>query len=194
MKNNYYLVRHGQSTANEAHIIICKPSVAIAEYGLTEKGRIEAQQTADYLKQNMSNQPIIYTSDFLRAIETAQILTTRFQSEAIVDTRLRERDFGELHGQADTLYNEVWDLDATPSRNSFGVEPLPHLLQRMEELILEVEVTYAHKNIILVSHGDPLMAINTYWQGKATPFMVPDFQNAEVRKLGSPKTEFQPTV
>ena len=45
-KNHYLMVRHGESTANVQGLVVTDPAVGCAQYGLTEKGKYQAQQAA----------------------------------------------------------------------------------------------------------------------------------------------------
>ena len=44
MRNRFYAVRHGESAANEAAIVVSAPEHGVPGYGLTTLGRHQAQQ------------------------------------------------------------------------------------------------------------------------------------------------------
>lgn len=178
-------MRHGHSRANEEGLIISNPSSAISGYGLTQKGEDEVRKVATLLRGHINGSPIVCSSDFLRAQRTAEIMVDQLGGKLMVDKRLRERDFGKLNGQSDLRYHEVWDLDSNLDNDIFDVESVRNLVERVKGLLDSLESRFSGEDIILVSHGDPLMAINTYVQHGDIKFLVPDFENAEVRLLGS---------
>jgi probable phosphoglycerate mutase len=83
LKNKYYLLRHGQSTANVAEIISSARSLAYTDtHGLTDtgyqQGKDSAKQLLDLLdseeerKDNKSRRLVFVSSPFARAKQTAQ--------------------------------------------------------------------------------------------------------------------------
>jgi probable phosphoglycerate mutase len=193
MNNSYYLLRHGESTANKQGIIACKPSTSCSGYGLTEKGVQQATTTATWLKEHLTEPVLVYASDYLRAKQTARIVAEKLGVNVIEDTRLRERDFGALDGESDTLYGSVWAYDASPKERTLGAESLEQLTKRVMGLIHEIEQQYRGYSIVLASHGDPLVALQSYvLHNEVIPGGGHPFQNAEVRKLDEPSTLIAP--
>ena len=79
LKNQYYMLRHGQSTANIAEIISSSRSLAYSEkHGLTafgyEQGKDSANELLDILeKEGASGQKVVFVSSpFARAKQTAE--------------------------------------------------------------------------------------------------------------------------
>lgn len=143
-------MRHGQSEANEAGIIVSDPASGRERFGLTETGRAQAAVSL----QNTAVRPaLIVSSDFLRARETADIAAEFFQCTAVTDARLRERFFGSYNGTSDDHYRIVWAHDERGESPGEGVELPEHVLARALSVIEDLEKT-ASGTIILVSHGD----------------------------------------
>ncbi|MFP3386557.1 histidine phosphatase family protein, partial [Tritonibacter sp. SIMBA_163] len=64
-------------------------------------------------------------SDFLRTTQTAARVATAFALDMQKEERLRERHFGELDGQADNHYPQVWAFDAKSAEHTqWQVEPV----------------------------------------------------------------------
>lgn len=85
------IVRHGQS---EHHVR--KLTGGWTDTPLTEIGREQARRVAARLKAEMGNREItLYTSDLVRAGETAQHIAEAFGVQPVVDDRLREHNNGE---------------------------------------------------------------------------------------------------
>ncbi len=162
MKNRYYAFRHGQSRANVEGIIISDPAVGTKEYGLTEEGRRQAKASVAKLSQLVSD-PLIISSDFRRAAETAELVRDALGVESILfDVRLRERFFGEWEGTCHANYSTAWKRDEfDPDQDYKGAESGCAVQERMWAVIESLEAEYEGRNIILVSHGDPLMLLQT---------------------------------
>lgn len=153
-------MRHGHSQANQQGVIVSTPACGIDKFGLSEKGE---QQLVQLVADWQWPVPMrIVHSDFLRTTQTAAHVAARFGLAASVDTRLRERHFGELEGQSDDCYPSVWALDALDAEHQHhGVEAVSGVACRMRAVIEEWEQTVSGETIVLVSHGDPLQILLT---------------------------------
>lgn len=139
----------------------------------------------------------IFSSDFLRATETATIFASIlrkynipiYQNDILLETRLRERYFGEFNGETDTRYQDVWDEDIHDANHvKFGVESPNSVLERTTRFIVELEDLLSSSSsssslskedkeqegkqkdrekcnrpwkVILVAHGDVLQILQT---------------------------------
>jgi len=75
-RNNYYLLRHGQSEANVAGLIVSGEE-GLTRYGLTAQGRKQATAAAQQLQSLLAERSTavhVFSSDFLRAFQTAEIV------------------------------------------------------------------------------------------------------------------------
>ena len=100
---------------------------------------------------------ICYMSPMLRTVETAFILVGD-RVETVPDTRLLERDMGELSGQSREKYDAVtyWDYDLNCS--SLGVEPVQDVFKRCQEFLDYVIKKHSGEHILIVSHGAVIRA------------------------------------
>jgi probable phosphoglycerate mutase len=88
------LVRHGQS---EHHVRGL--TGGWTDTPLTEIGHEQAVRVAARLKEELGQTPItLYTSDLLRAGETARHIARAFGVEPVADPRIREHNNGEGAG------------------------------------------------------------------------------------------------
>ena len=159
-RNRYLLMRHGHSQANQQGVIVSSPERGIERFGLSEHGEQQlAQLVADWQWPVPTR---VVHSDFLRTRQTAAHVAARFGLVPSVDTRLRERNFGELEGQGDDHYPSVWALDAEDAEHRhYQVEGLSGVASRMQAVIAEWEQQVSGETILLVSHGDPLQILLT---------------------------------
>lgn len=90
------IVRHGESEHNKIEKDV-KIFCGAIDINLTEEGK----QSAIYLQDNEYIKSIerIYSSDLIRAYDTARLSTEKLGLEIKVDTRLRERSLGKFDGR-----------------------------------------------------------------------------------------------
>jgi broad specificity phosphatase PhoE len=166
LHNHYYLLRHGQSTANVAEVISSdRFTLAYAtKHGLTEtgyqQGRDAATQLLDQL-QPMSrpgDRIVFVSSPFARARQTAKACLDALQKEnhdrvismqltlddsILLNDLLVERSFGRLDNEAIYTYAYVWPLDKfNATHTAFDVESVAAVCTRLRQLVLELEERY----------------------------------------------------
>jgi probable phosphoglycerate mutase len=187
LRNAYYAMRHGESHANKLGIIVSDPEKGkLAEFGLTKLGR---EQTRISAENNLELGPdtIIVCSPFSRAKETAEIAGKILcVKELIIVQNLRERYFGRYEGVSYRGYKKSWGND-THNLNYHGHfgESVNDVLKRMLSVVVMLEINYIDKNILLVSHGDPLQILECYFKGVSPGRHreMKHLENAEIRRL-----------
>src|SRR5260370_65785 len=91
------IARHGQTKHNLDHRY-----QGITDAPLNKTGLIQASQLADRLANEKID--VIYSSDLMRCIQTAELVTKKNGLNINSDGRLREISFGEWEGMS---YNEI---------------------------------------------------------------------------------------
>jgi len=186
LKNRYYAFRHGESKANVEGIIVSDPAIGTAKYGLSEKGRGQVEESATRLSAVVFR-AVIVTSDFLRTIETAEIVRRVSGVDSVrLDQRMRERQFGRWEGARYTHYSDTWQKDTVdPEQMVDGVESANAVRRRMVDAVLSLEADFSGCDIVLVSHGDPLRLLQTAFEGMDTALnrTLPYFETAGWRLL-----------
>jgi len=153
MNNIYFFMRHGQSKANVKHIIISDPKNGVKHYGLSALGK---QQAKDSIKANkdLDKNTIIYSSDFKRARDTAEIVSNYLKSKKpILRKELRERFLGDYEKGKEDIFDQLWSEDLK-GRTLKSVESVVSVAIRINTLIQEIEKKHKGKTILLVAHGD----------------------------------------
>ncbi len=188
MNNNYYIMRHGESVANKEKKIISNPDIGTVQYGLTENGKsavLDAFSSFD--KKDLISR--IISSDFLRAMETAELVLKESGINTIEKTiLLRERFFGNYDSCDDECYNIVWDADKSSQYNcDNGVESPYEVAERVKKLLSNCEENYENETILFVSHGDTLQIMQTVFSGQKahTHREIRHLEKAEIRHLGT---------
>ncbi len=153
-KITFYLVRHGEAENNVRHILNSAP--VKKEYSLTEKGREQAQATAQYLATVGAD--VLYSSPILRARETADIIARATGLFVEIDDRLWEVGMGRFNGRSREELLEKYpepEMRLSPDVAD-GMESFLHVHGRLGDFLRELSKAHSGKKVIVVSHGDPL--------------------------------------
>jgi probable phosphoglycerate mutase len=191
LANRYHVMRHGQSKANAAGVIVSAiDSDRSGDWGLSELGGRQALAAAE--SSGLPAGTAIWSSDFSRARETAEIVRACLGAPAVALTdALRERSFGELEGSAVGNYGRVWAADEATADGtgtgsaSLGVEAAAAVLDRATALVAGLERRYSGRDVLLVSHGDTLQILQAGFLrlDPSRHRRVPHLETAEIREL-----------
>lgn len=145
------LVRHGQSEWNAAG-----RWQGQADPPLSDLGRDQAFQAA----RRLGTVDLIACSDLQRAADTAMILSEMLGvGPVVVDPRLRERDAGAYSGLTRAEIDEQFPGYLEERREPPGWEGDGALLARVHECLHELAVAYAGAEIVVVTHGGCVYAL-----------------------------------
>jgi probable phosphoglycerate mutase len=155
--------RHGESEANVQQVYWNQPE----RYGLTPKGRQQAEALADALAGFRF--AALYCSPVLRAVETAEIVGRRFGLTPQVADGLREYHVGILEGktysqETEDLYWQAklqWIEGGNPGARIEGGESYNDIAARFMPMIAGLEARYrdTRAHLLLISHGGTLGAM-----------------------------------
>ncbi|HDQ16714.1 MAG TPA: hypothetical protein ENN31_01165 [Candidatus Vogelbacteria bacterium] len=152
--NQYWVMRHGQAESNVKNIL---SSALDNQHDLSELGRQQVKDKIAELKK-LDIDLIIY-SPLLRTKNTASLVANLLglkDDKLIADERLREIEFGqfELKSVDDYINHFSGNLDRF-ERAPVGGENLKDVLQRVSDVLFEVEEKYKNKKILFVTHETP---------------------------------------
>jgi broad specificity phosphatase PhoE len=152
--NRLLLVRHGENPANVTREFSCRK----VDHSLTEKGKLQAKQTAEFLSRVAVDE--IWASPLRRAYETADAIARFHPHDVRILEDLREMDVGKLEGmepQADAwkLYAAVLREWLTGNREaSFpGGESRRQLVVRFRRALETLTQGRPGRTIVVVGHG-----------------------------------------
>ncbi|MEA2447654.1 MAG: hypothetical protein QOK47_1291 [Actinomycetota bacterium] len=143
------LVRHGATDWN-----INKRAQGQADIALTEKGKLQALDTAEQLKN--FDVDAVYSSDLSRARDTAKAIADVQGLEVIEDPRFREIDQGEWTGLPVDEIKQRWPDLWGPARHYStrpGGESPQQVRERALEALKEAVAQNEEGTIVVVSHG-----------------------------------------
>ena len=145
-----YLVRHGQTEWNKRGLLQGQIDIP-----LNDAGRSEAAQLNQ--KLHAVNFGACYSSDLLRATETARILIGPRHLALKTDQRLRERMYGPWEGRAPGEF-----LNALAKGESqAGVESDEAILDRVLPALYEIANANTGAHVLVVTHGGVLRVLLT---------------------------------
>lgn len=172
-----YLVRHGQSNGNaEGRFGGHSPTP------LSALGKKQAEMTARALAKEKIH--VIYSSDLLRAVQTAEPLAKILDLPIIATAAFRERKVGVLEGKTfdESKAEYPRDYYALVNRNVHhvitGGESYRQLLKRATRELDEILHAHRGENIVIVSHTGAICFLTLYLVGainrytRTTPWLV----------------------
>ena len=174
-----YLMRHGADPSDRYG--------GWSEYGLTEKGIKQVHIT----KSKLCNQDItqIFSSDLVRARETAEIIADELSLEITYLPQFRESNNGHLAGMLKTEAAEkypgiYWSAlewtEAWP-----GGESPKQFFERIQGAWYEFRQRVGENNVLLVSHGGVMNVILCLenaipYTNKETHFQIGDAEIVQI--------------
>ena len=164
-QRNLILVRHGQSEWNEKNLF-----TGWENPGLTDKGKLEAENAGRLIKNLDINFDFLYTSALTRAQLTGTIILSELKQTTIPiekDKALNERFYGDLQGLNKDECRQKWGEEKVQIwRRSYDKGPpggetlketgervIPYYLEKIEPHI------FNGANIIIAAHGNSLRSL-----------------------------------
>ena len=137
------------------------------DWGLSELGIKQANIIGKKLKKELSGQSfIMYSSDLLRAKQTADSIGKYLDLSPILRAELRERNLGRCCGKSVQWLRENLEMQekTIDDRLFSDAESRRDEWNRLQPFFDEVMAS-DDENIIIVSHGDLLSVFNTMFLG-----------------------------
>lgn len=161
-----WLVRHGQTDWNLTGRWQGQASDAP---GLNETGRNQAQIASEKVKGLEIS--AIYSSDLLRARQTAEVIAIPFGIPVILEPRLREIDLGKWEGMLSEDIEAQYPKElAERARDPFHT-PAPdgeapfEVTERVLEAVKEIVNRHLNEPVVIVAHGISLAVIICHAEG-----------------------------
>lgn len=136
-------------------------------WDLTDHGKNQAEKIGQNLaKEILNKQWVMYSSDLLRAKNTANIVGEVLGIKPVIREELRERNLGSAIGKSVTwLHENQIVLEKTIDDKCLkDAESRREVWERLKPFYDEI-MNCKDENIIIVSHGDTLSIFNAMWLG-----------------------------
>ena len=137
------------------------------DWDLTELGKQQADNIGNNLKTELEGKDfIIYSSDLLRARQTAEIVAQHFGVTPILKKELRERNLGKCCGKSvQWLRENIECQEKTIDDRLFSdAESRRDEWNRLKPFFDSIMADDS-ENILIVSHGDLLSVFNAMFLG-----------------------------
>ncbi len=137
------------------------------DWELSELGVAQAEKIGEKLKTELAGRNfVMYSSDLLRAKQTAEHVGKHLGLEPILKTELRERNLGKCCGKSVQWLRENLECQekTVDDRLFSDAESRRDEWNRLKPFFEEI-MANDEENIIIVSHGDLLSVFNAMFLG-----------------------------
>ena len=159
------LVRHGQGENNLNDLIGGWSNVTLTELGIKQ-----AQAVADRLNEELKEDYTVYSSDLMRAKQTAEIICEKLGKTPTYAVGLREHNPGIVSGMAREKAEELLqDVSGPPLewRPFPEAENAGEFYKRVSSFM--DKLVEKEERVIVVSHGGTIQNIIRWWIGSPLP-------------------------
>ena len=151
-----YIIRHGQTELNNAHVLQGR-----SDFPLNEKGITQAREAGRWLADRGIVFSYIYSSPLKRAVRTAELIAS--ETPILIDDRLIEMDYGQYEGM--DLNNPAPEVaaffdDFVNSPTPEGMEPLASVVQRAGAFLEDIKDLPG--NILISTHAIAMKGVLEY--------------------------------
>ncbi|MBI3842729.1 MAG: histidine phosphatase family protein [Thaumarchaeota archaeon] len=152
-------LRHAQAKNNVDRILAGRRE----GIPLTKKGIEQANKIATFLEPLKIS--AIYSSPIERALHTAKIIADKLDASYQIDERITEIEMGTFSGmnyedmfeKYGNVFLRFYQNDPVIEKN--GVETFSNVKKRVLEMVNHCSAVHEDKNVLLVTHMDPIKAI-----------------------------------
>ena len=184
-----FLVRHGETRWNAAHIVQGHTDIA-----LNEKGESQANERGESLRHIQFD--AAYSSDLIRARRTTELVLLERKLAIVTTEALRERNFGLYEGKPmDSKHKELCELlskyNSHPIIQEGRVETNEQIVARVFTFLREVSIAHQNQTVLVGTHGGILRQVLIHL-GFATEAALPagSVKNLAYVELESDGVEF----
>jgi len=158
-RNTYFLLRHGKAISNKEKIVSSWPEKF--KNGLTEEGAEQIRDILPCLKNEHID--LIFSSDVLRAKQTAEIIAEELGLKVNFDKKLREIDMGIFNGGSEENWNNFFGTNENRYTKNppQGGETYRDIKKRVIDFLQETDKKYKDKRILIISHGCILFSLQS---------------------------------
>ena len=143
-----YILRHGQTDANKAHLLQGR-----SNRPLNEEGILQARQAGEWFQTNDIQFKDVYSGPLQRAIQTTEIASGITPQ---IDERLTEMDYGsyedmDLRNPNPEITEFFRDFIHVPA--PAGMEPLEEVTGRLGAFLADLAQNPVEGNVLISTHA-----------------------------------------
>ncbi|MDR7080531.1 broad specificity phosphatase PhoE [Neobacillus niacini] len=196
---NIYLIRHGEAEHNVDKTVMAHTHDS--QHSLTELGHKQAQVTAEFFKTIVTPRTVLYSSPYLRTIQTAKAIHSQLPEEVpfFESPLVREWELGNLYDFTDRTPEKKKEFKAAGQfyfRFQNG-ESLADVYLRatmfMHTVVERARRQQRYENVVVVSHGAFIHMLLTFlmnWPTEELKNFKP-VENASVIKINEVNGDYQ---
>ncbi|SDN26103.1 histidine phosphatase family protein [Bacillus sp. OK048] len=196
---NIYLIRHGEAEHNVDKTVMAHTHDS--QHSLTELGRKQAQVTAEFFKTIITLKTVLYSSPYLRTIQTAKAIHSQLPETVpfFENPLIREWELGNLYDFTDRPPEKKKEFKAAGQfyfRFQNG-ESLADVYLRatmfMHTVVERVRRQQRYDNVVIVTHAAFIHMLLTFlmnWPIEDLKHFKP-VENASVIKLNEVDGDYQ---
>jgi broad specificity phosphatase PhoE len=196
---NIYLIRHGEAEHNVDKTVMSHTHDS--QHSLTELGHKQAQVTAEFFKNIVSPKTVLYSSPYLRTMQTAKAIHSLLPESVpfYENPLIREWELGNLYDFADRPPEKKKEFKAAGQfyfRFQNG-ESLADVYLRatmfMHTIVERVRKQQRYENIVIVTHAAFIHMLLTFlmnWPIEDLKNFKP-VENASVIKINEVDGDYQ---
>ena len=173
------LIRHGRQDSP-----LCNVNVPLSEAG---------KRQAELLGERLTKEGVdaVWSSNLIRAVETADIINEKLQVERVIREDLKEISFGDMEGLSDLEIADIYE-DFLRARSKMekdmsypGGECARDVIDRVLPILKEI---YAkeYETVAVVTHGGVIRSIVAYYLGMdlaRVPLLATQLENCGITEL-----------
>ena len=177
------LIRHGRQNSP-----LCNVNVPLAE-----EGRRQAELLGERLKNE--NVDAIWSSDLIRAVETADIINQYLKVSREIRSDLKEISFGDMEGLSDEMIADKYE-DFLRARSKMekdmaypGGESAADVVARALPVIKEIS-EHDYDTVAVVTHGGVIRSLTAHFLGMdlaKVPLLGQRLENCSITELWTKK-------
>lgn len=203
---NLIVVRHGESESNVA-LDLLQPNLdqilidqqkktRDADVKLTDRGILQAKQAGIYLAKEEEPFHVCFSSPYERAIQTAHhiIFQLGYKVPIYVDNRLREKEFGKLHGLTTSEIKEKFPEEFLDRQRDGKYwyrlprgENYPDVEMRVHSFLDKLARNYQGRNVLVTTHQVPYKLFRALFEhlGEEEVLSLKETPNCGIQKFVS---------
>ena len=167
-----FVFRHAQSSDNAKHIFSGRRNPDLTEQGVKE---------AETIRDQLNNEKVTkaYSNDRLRSKRTLEIvLETHPGIAPLVDSRLNERDYGDLTGKNKDKVAQEFPADYPLWHRSYNIAPpngesIQDVEKRVLPFLEELKNSLKEEDIVFIcASGNSIRPIRKYFENLSIEEMV----------------------
>lgn len=175
------IIRHGESEQNLAFdlfqedldgVLAEQKKIRDADIKLTEKGFWQAQETGKYLNTTAPFD-VCFVSPYRRTLQTSQEIIRQLDYDLTVynDFRLREKEFGRLHGfttkEIKAKYPDEYEDRERDGKFYYRLprgENYPDVCDRIYSFLSKLSRDYGGQSVLIVTHQVPYVLFKSIFE------------------------------